>query len=88
MSKAKILDATKYRNNPKVDCTSMMRLRPIIALLPPERSATSRAPIAEEVKVDRTGLYRSLSGEMDPRFGTVLKVLAALGVQLVAKQAA
>jgi probable addiction module antidote protein len=44
--------------------------------------------IAEEVDLDRAGLYRSLSGDMDPAFGTVLKVLAALGVQLVVKQAA
>jgi probable addiction module antidote protein len=43
--------------------------------------------IAEEVNVDRLALYRSLSGEMDPAFGTVLKVLTALGVQLVAKRA-
>jgi probable addiction module antidote protein len=44
--------------------------------------------IAEEANVDRAGLYRSLSGEMDPAFGTVLKVLTALGVRLVAKPAA
>ena len=44
--------------------------------------------IAEVANVDRAGLYRSLRGDMDPAFGTVLKVLAALGIQLVAKPAA
>jgi probable addiction module antidote protein len=44
--------------------------------------------VAEEANVDRAGLYRSLRGDMDPAFGTVLKVLAALGIQLVAKPAA
>jgi len=44
--------------------------------------------IAEEANVDRAGLYRSLRGDMDPAFGTVLKVLASLGIQLVAKPAA
>ena len=43
--------------------------------------------IAEEANVDRAGLYRSLRGDMDPAFSTVLKVLTALGVQLVAKPA-
>jgi probable addiction module antidote protein len=43
--------------------------------------------IAEEANVDRAGLYRSFRGDMDPAFSTVLKVLTALGVQLVAKPA-
>ena len=41
--------------------------------------------IAEEANVDRAGLYRSLRGDMNPSFGTVLKVLTALGIQLTAK---
>jgi probable addiction module antidote protein len=44
--------------------------------------------IADKANVDRAGLYRSLRGDMDPAFGTVLKVLTALGIQLVAKPAA
>ena len=71
----------------------MMRSRPMIPLLPSERlAALARArgmgAIAEEANVDRAGLYRSLSGEMDPAFGTVLKVLTALGIQFVAKPTA
>ena len=44
--------------------------------------------IAAKANVDRASLYRSLGGDMDPRFGTVLKVLTVLGMQLVAKRAA
>jgi probable addiction module antidote protein len=44
--------------------------------------------IADEANVDRAGLYRSLRGDMDPAFGTVLKVLTALGIKLVAKPSA
>jgi probable addiction module antidote protein len=94
MSKAKILDSTKSRNNQKLIAKY---LNDVLATDDP--ALTTRAighlarvhgmrAIAEEANVDRAGLYRSLSGEMDPAFGTVLKVLAALGVQLVAKQAA
>ena len=50
--------------------------------------AQGMGTIAEEANVDRAGLYRSLRGDMDPAFGTVLKVLAALGIQSVAKPAA
>ncbi len=38
--------------------------------------------IAQETQLGRPGLYKTLSGERDPRIGTVMKVLAALGIQL------
>lgn len=38
--------------------------------------------IAEETHLVRSGLYRTLSGERDPRIGFVMKVLAALDMQL------
>ena len=44
--------------------------------------------IADEANADRAGLYRSLRGDMDPALGTVLKVLTALGLQLLVKPAA
>ena len=53
--------------------------------------AQGMGTIAEEANVDRAGLYRSLRGDMDPAFGTVLKVLkvlTALGIQLVATPSA
>ena len=38
--------------------------------------------IAQETNLGRPSLYKALSGERDPRIGTVMKVLAALGIQL------
>ena len=38
--------------------------------------------IAQETQLGRPSLYKTLSGERDPRIGSVMKVLAALGIQL------
>ena len=89
--KPRLSTPAKYRSNPKADCKL-----PYDALAT-EDSAFIRAlgnlsrargmgAVAEEA--DRAGLYRSLRGDMDPAFGTVLKVLTALGVQLLVKPAA
>ena len=94
MSKGPAFDAAKYRNNPKMIAKYLNN-----ALATEDPAFTMRAignlarahgmgAIAEEANVNRAGLYRSLSGEMDPAFGTVLKVLTALGVRLVARPAA
>jgi probable addiction module antidote protein len=94
MSKVPVFHAAKYRNNPKMIAKYLND-----ALATDDTAFTTRAignlarahgmgAIAEEANVDRAALYRSLSGEMDPAFGTVLKVLTALGVRLVAKPAA
>ncbi len=41
--------------------------------------------IAAKTNLARQSLYKALSGERDPRIGTVMKVLGALGVQLSVK---
>ncbi len=38
--------------------------------------------IAQETHLGRSSLYKALLGERDPKFGTVMKVLAALDIQL------
>ena len=38
--------------------------------------------IAREARLGRPSLYKSLSGERDPRLGTVMRVLDALGIRL------
>jgi probable addiction module antidote protein len=93
MSKATAFNPAKYRNNPKLIAKYLTD-----ALASGDAAFTTRAignlarahgmgAIAEEANVDRAGLYRSFRGDMDPAFSTVLKVLTALGVQLVAKPA-
>ena len=37
---------------------------------------------AQDASLGRPSLYKALSGERDPRIGTVMKVLAALDIQL------
>ena len=44
--------------------------------------ATGMTTVAQETELGRTSLYKALSGERDPRIGTVMKVLGALGVRL------
>jgi probable addiction module antidote protein len=94
MSKVPVFHAAKYRNNPKMIAKYLND-----ALATDDTAFTTRAignlarahgmgAIAEEANVDRAGLYRSLRGDMDPAFGTVLKVLTALGIKLVAKPSA
>lgn len=44
--------------------------------------ATGMAAVAREAQLGRPSLYKALSGERDPRIGTVMKVLDALGIRL------
>ena len=45
--------------------------------------AKGMTAVAQETDLGRPGLYKVLSGERDPRIGTVMKVLAALDIQLM-----
>ena len=44
--------------------------------------AMGMTTVAQETHLGRPSLYKALSGERDPRIGTVMKVLGALGVRL------
>jgi probable addiction module antidote protein len=44
--------------------------------------AMGMTAVAQETQLGRPSLYKALSGERDPRIGTVMKVLGALGVRL------
>lgn len=44
--------------------------------------AKGMTAIAQETHLGRASLYKALSGERNPRLGTVMQVLGALGVQL------
>jgi probable addiction module antidote protein len=47
--------------------------------------AKGMAAVAEAAGLSRESLYKSLNGQSKPEFDTVRKVLAALGVKLVAE---
>jgi probable addiction module antidote protein len=46
--------------------------------------ARGMSEVAREAGVSRESLYRALSADGNPEFGTVLKVMRALGLQLSA----
>ena len=48
--------------------------------------AMGMTTIAKETQLGRPNLYKALSGDRDPRIGTVMKVLGALGVRLTVAQ--
>jgi probable addiction module antidote protein len=49
--------------------------------------AKGMSQVARDAGVSRESLYKALSGERSPSFGTVLKVVAALGIKLHAEPA-
>ena len=56
----------------------------IMATLGDIARARRMAMVAQETSLGRESLYKSLSADGNPEFGTVLKVLHALGLQLQA----
>jgi probable addiction module antidote protein len=44
--------------------------------------ARSMSKLAEEIGMSRPALYRALSGEGNPEFATIAKVMRALGLKL------
>lgn len=59
----------------------------IMATLGDIARARRMAMVAQETGLGRESLYKSLSADGNPEFGTVLKVLHALGLQLQASSA-
>jgi probable addiction module antidote protein len=47
--------------------------------------ARGMTEVARQAGMSRENLYRSLSGDTHPEFGTIVRVIDALGVQLSAK---
>jgi len=91
--KPRLSTPAKYRSNPKAIANYLNDAlatgdSAFVRALGNLARAHGMGAVAEEANVDRAGLYRSLRGDMDPAFGTVLKVLTALGLQLLVKPAA
>jgi len=47
--------------------------------------AKGMSDVAEKAGLSRENLYRSLGGQAKPEFGTVIKVLHAMGLTLIAQ---
>jgi probable addiction module antidote protein len=91
MAKTRIFDAAEYLDSPEMIAEYLTEALETDddAFIAKAISTVARAQgmgvVAEAAGVDRTNLYRALSGDAKPEFETIRKVLGALGVQLVAK---
>jgi probable addiction module antidote protein len=91
MPRPKVFHSAKNRDNPKSiakylnNAFEADRTSDVIYAIGNLARDRGIAFIAEQAGVRREGLYRSLSGDMDPKFGTICKVLKALGMQITIK---
>jgi probable addiction module antidote protein len=94
MSKARAFDAAKYRDNPKLiakylnDALGKGDAALITKAIGDMVRAQGMSRFSQKVELRRESLYRSFKGQMGPGFDTVIKVLLALDIRLVAKPSA
>ena len=60
----------------------------VVAALGDIARARGMSQVARDTDMSRESLYRSLSGEGNPEFATVMKVIKALGIRLHTSAAA
>jgi probable addiction module antidote protein len=91
MAKAKPFDPAEYLDSPEVIAAYLTEAFETedVAFISKAIGAVARSQgmtaVAEKAGVSRENLYRALGGEAKPEFGTVIKVLHALGLNLIAK---
>jgi probable addiction module antidote protein len=91
MTSVKPYDAADYLDSPEMIATYLTGAfeSEDPALIAKAIGAVARAQgmtgVAEKAGLSRENLYRALGGDSQPEFATVLKVLHALGISLVAQ---
>jgi probable addiction module antidote protein len=91
MTKAKPFDAAEYLDSPEMIAAYLTETLESgdQALISKAIGAIARshgmAAIAEKSGLSRENLYRALGGDAKPEFGTIIKVLHAMGINLVAR---
>lgn len=91
MAKATPFDAADYLDSPEMIAAYLTEAfesddAAVIAMaIGAVARARGMSAIAEQAGLSRENLYRSLGGEAKPEFGTVIKVLHALGMNLIAQ---
>lgn len=91
MAKATLFDAADYLDSPEVIAAYLTEAfeSDDPALIAKAIGNVARAQgmsgVAESTGLSRENLYRALGGDAKPEFATVLKVLHALGISLVAQ---
>ncbi|KIZ40190.1 MULTISPECIES: addiction module antidote protein [Rhodopseudomonas] len=91
MVRARVFDAADYLDSPEMIAAYLNEAfaSEDPALIAKAIGAVARAQgmtdVAEKAGLSRENLYRALGGDAKPEFATVLKVLHALGIDLVAQ---
>lgn len=91
MAKAQPFDAAEYLDSPEMIAAYLNEAlesedTAVIAMaIGAVARARGMSSVAEKAGLSRENLYRALGGEAKPEFGTVMKVLHALGIDLVAQ---
>jgi probable addiction module antidote protein len=88
---AKTFDAAEYLDSPEMVAAYLNEAfesedaSAIVIAVGTIARARGMSAVAEKAGLSRENLYRALGGEAKPEFATVIKVLHALGVDLVAQ---
>jgi len=91
MAKAKPFDVAEYLDSPEMIAAYLNEAfesedaSAIAVAIGTVARARGMSAVAEKAGLSRENLYRALGGEARPEFGTVIKVLHALGIDLVAQ---
>jgi probable addiction module antidote protein len=88
---AKTFDAAEYLDSPEMiaaylnEAFESEEASTIVIAIGTVARARGMSAVAEKAGLSRENLYRALGGDAKPEFGTVIKVLHALGIDLVAQ---
>ncbi|HLJ00010.1 MAG TPA: addiction module antidote protein [Bradyrhizobium sp.] len=91
MARAKPFDAAEFLDSPEMAAAYITEAfesddpSAIAMAIGAVARSHGMAAIAEKSGLSRENLYRALGGDAKPEFATVIKVLHALGIDLVAK---
>jgi probable addiction module antidote protein len=94
MRGARIFDVSKYRDEPKAvaqylnDALSTRDPFLVVRAIGTMVRAQGMTRFSRKAGIRRESLYKTFTGESSPSFDTVLKLLIALDIQLIAKPAA
>lgn len=94
MTKLSKFDAAEYLDSPEIITAYLNKAletgdsRYIAQAIGTIARAKGMSAIARESGLSRENLYRALSEDGTPEFGTIMKVLDAIDIQLEAKQKA
>jgi probable addiction module antidote protein len=91
MAKAKPFDAAEYLDSPEMiaayltEALDSADASEVALAIGTVARSVGMSAVAEKAGLSRENLYRAFGGDAKPEFATVMKVLRALGIDLVAQ---